>query len=400
MKLYMGIDIAKYRHAAVVLNAQGEVLVKLLEFDNNRAGFNQLLDCLASFDLPVEIALESTSHYWLATYEQLNNAGYRVHVLNPLQVRHFSRSGIRKNKTDRVDAQWIAEYLRVYETQLDEMHFNFYHQLRRLARFRLSLSDQIGDVKRQILAVLDMVFPEYQHFFSDVFNTTSRQLLEQAVVPQDFVAFELSELTQLIGQASRGYYGEAKAREIQTVAQQSIGLSSMAKAARVELDCLLIQLAGFENQVKVVDTALAELVESLPDTYLTTIPGVGSTAAAILLGEIGDIRRFESAEQLIAYAGIDPSVHQSGQFLGSRAHMSKRGSPHLRRILWLAATMARIKDPELNAFYQKKRAEGKSYGTAMGAVCRKLLVRIFVILREKRPYVVRDVILQPDPIPA
>jgi transposase len=193
--------------------------------------------------------------------------------------------------------------------------------------------------------------------------------------------------------------GEAKAREIQTVAQQSIGLSSMAKAARVELDCLLAQLIGFENQVKAVDTALAELVEALPDTYLTTIPGVGSTAAAIILGEIGDIRRFENAEQLIAYAGIDPSVHQSGQFVGSRAHMSKRGSPQLRRILWLAATMARIKDPELNAFYQKKRAEGKSYGTAMGAMCRKLLVRIFVILREKRPYVIRDVTLQPDPIP-
>jgi transposase len=400
MKLYMGIDIAKRSHTAVVLNAKGEVVVKTLAFDNNRAGIDQMLACLAGFELPVEIALESTGHYWLAVYEQLAEAGYRVHVLNPIQIRNFSRSGIRKRKNDRLDAQWIAEYLRVYEGQLDEMYFNTHLQLRRLSRFRLNLSDQIGDAKRRIVGLLDIVFPEYEQFFSDTLIQSSRQMLAKALAPQEFADFDLTELAQLLRRASHGYYGEAKAREIQGIAQQSVGSSFLLQAARVEMDCLLAQLTFFEAQIDTVDAALAELVETVPDTYLTTIPGIGTTAAAIILGEIGDVRRFEAVEQLIAYAGIDPTVYQSGEFEGNQAHMSKRGSPHLRRILWLAATMARIKDPELKAFYRKKRAEGKCYGTAMGAVCRKLLARIYVVLRDKRPYIIREMAAQPAAIPA
>lgn len=400
MKLYVGIDIAKRSHTAVVLDAKGEIVVKSLVFDNDRAGIDQLLACLAGFDLPVEIALESTGHYWLAVYEQLTNAGYRAHVLNPIQIRNFSRIGVRKRKNDRLDAQWIAEYLRVYEAQLDEMYFNTHLQLRRLSRFRLSLSDQIGDTKRRIIVLLDVVFPEYEGFFSDTFIQSSRHLLTKALTPQEFAALDLTELTQLLRRASRGYYDETKAAEIQAVAQRSVGSSFLRQAARVEMDCLLAQLSFFEAQIDSVDAALAELVEALPDTYLTTIPGIGTTAVAIILGEIGDINRFACVEQLIAYAGIDPTVYQSGEFEGSQAHMSKRGSPHLRRILWLAGTMARLKDPELKAFYWKKRAEGKCYGTAMGAICRKLLARIYVVLREKRPYIIRESSAQPAAIPA
>jgi transposase len=218
--LALGIDIAKRSHTAVVLNTKGEVVVKALAFDNNRAGIEQLLMCLAGFELPVEIALESTGHYWLAVYEQLAEAGYRVHVLNPIQIRNFSRSGIRKRKNDRLDAQWIAEYLRVYEGQLDEMYFNTHLQLRRLSRFRLNLSDQIGDAKRRIVVLLDIVFPEYEQFFSDTFIQSSRQMLAKALAPQEFAEFDLTELAQLLRRASHGYYGEAKAREIQEIAQQ------------------------------------------------------------------------------------------------------------------------------------------------------------------------------------
>lgn len=111
---------------------------------------------------------------------------------------------------------------------------------------------------------------------------------------------------------------------------------------------------------------------------------------AVILGEIGDINRFEGSNQLVAYAGIDPSVYETGQFKADQAHMSKRGSPYLRQAIWQAATIAAIYDPELKAYYQKKRKQGKTYGTAIGAVCRKLLVRIFIILKEQRPYVIRD----------
>lgn len=160
-------------------------------------------------------------------------------------------------------------------------------------------------------------------------------------------------------------------------------------AVHVEMRCLLSQIELLEEQQAEVEKAQEELMKSIPQ-YITTIPGIAVPTGAAILSEIGDVSRFESEEKLAAYAGIDATVHQSGQFNAARMHMSKRGSPYLRLALWQAASMAIQHNEELKVYYQKKRKEGKAHGTALGAVCRKLLVRIYVILKENRPYVVRE----------
>ena len=120
---------------------------------------------------------------------------------------------------------------------------------------------------------------------------------------------------------------------------------------------------------------------------ITTIPGIGPVLGAVILGEIGDIRRFEAPAKLVAYAGIDASVAQSGEFEASHNRMSKRGSPYLRRALFIAANVAVHFDPDLGAFYHRKRAEGKHHSTCLGAVSRKLCYIIHAILTENRPYI-------------
>ena len=130
-------------------------------------------------------------------------------------------------------------------------------------------------------------------------------------------------------------------------------------------------------------------MEQIPQ-HITSIPGVGAVTGAAILAEIGDVNRFENEDKLVAYAGIDASVHQSGQFQATEMHMSKRGSPYLRLALWQAASMCIQHNDELKAYYEKKRKEGKAHGTALGAVCRKLLIRIYTILKENRPYEIRE----------
>lgn len=400
MSLYLGIDVAKRRHVAVLLDERGTITTKAFKIDNNRTGIDELLDRLAGLNQAVVIGLEATGHYWLALYDQLSRAGYTVHVLNPLQVYAYRRSGIRKSKTDPIDAFWIADYLRIGSLHNAPQAVDLYLQLRQLTRFRSSLTNQLGDIKRRILAVLDRIFPEYETLFSDVFIATSRRLLAEAVTPEDFASFDLHELADIIHRSSRGRLGLAKAEELQALARRSIGVTFLMDAAQLELSCLLAQLDFLEAQVTDVDAALAELVAALPQQFLTTIPGIGPTVAAMLLAEIGDVHRFPTLDNLVAYAGIDPSVYESGAFQARQAHMSKRGSPHLRRALWLAAHLARLHDPELRAYFDKRRAEGKPYGVVMGALCRKLLARIFTILRQQRPYVVRSsqhAHLQSDP---
>lgn len=385
---YCGIDVSKYKHVALLMDAHSQVTKPAFTVTNDRCGFDLLLSELACLTEPVTVGLEATGHYWLGLYELLTAQGYPVVVLNPLQVHAYQRTDLRKCKNDRIDAYWIADFLRVAHCRRPaDQPPEVWLQLRELSRFRQRLSEHIGECKQKILNVLERVFPEYEQLFSDVFLTSSRRLLAEAVTAHEFAEFDLSELTRVLQTASRGRFGAAKAQTIQQAAQLSVGISFLTDAVRIEMRCLLNQLELLETQRQDVDTALAQLMAQLPQ-YITSIPGIGLATGATILAEIGDIQRFASLDKLVAYAGIDATVYQSGQFAATHTRMSKRGSPYLRQALWQAAGVAIQHDPELNAFYERKRAEGKAHGTALGAVCRKLLARIFVVLKEQRPYIV------------
>jgi transposase len=385
---YCGIDVAKRKHSAMVLDEKAETIQQNFTFKNSREGFDKLLSLLKPFSGELVVALEATGHYWLSLYECLSTANYPVVVLNPLQVHAYQRSGIRKRKNDRIDAFWIADYARVANQKATVKQAPELMQLRELTRFRFRLTENIGNCKRKLLTVLDRVFPEYETLFSSVFLTTSKELLAKAITAQEFADFDLQELTELLSRASRGRFGQDKAEAIVEKARHSIGISAFANSARVQVQCLLAQLNLLEAQCQEIDQEIETLMEQLPQ-HITSIPGVGAVTGAAILGEIGDINRFDSPEKLVAYAGIDATVYQSGNFEAAETHMSKRGSPFLRVALWQAASMAALYDPQLKDYYQKKKAEGKHHGTVVGAVSRKLLSRIFIILKENRPYEIR-----------
>jgi transposase len=385
---YCGIDVAKLKHVVSLMDEKGQVIRTAFTITNTRSGFDQLLETLQLQPDPVHIGLEATGHYWLALYDELTRQGYAVTVLNPLQVAAYRKTGIRKLKSDASDAVWIADYIRVSQLRPTTPDLPVLLQLRELTRFRFRLSEQIGDVKRKLLSILDRVFPEYERLFSSVFLQASRTVLQEAVSAQEFADFDLHELAALLSQASHGRFGQEKAELLQQQARQSVGVAFLADAARIEMKCLLDQISLLEEQRSQLDQAIAERMQQIPQ-HITSIPGIGPATGAAILAEIGDIQRFDTLDKLVAYAGIDATVYQTGQFQASEAHMSKRGSPYLRQALWLAAVAAILHDPSLKAYYQKKRDEGKHHGTAVGAVCHKLLARIFVILKEQRPYVIR-----------
>ena len=385
---YCGIDVGKRKHSAMVLDERAETVQQNFTFRNDRAGFDKLLSLLEPFAGQLVVALEATGHYWLSLYECLAKADHPVVVLNPLQVHAYQRSGVRRRKNDRIDAFWIADYARISNHSATEQSAPELVQLRELTRFRARLRENIGDAKRKLLAVLDRVFPEYESLFSSVFLTTSRQLLAQAVTAQEFADFDLGELTALLARASRGRFGAQKAQEIVQQAQQSIGLSLFADSARIQIHCLLAQLDLLEEQCQHIEQQIEKIMEAI-DQYITSIPGVGKVTGAAIRAEIGDIQRFSAPEKLVAYAGIDATVYQSGDFEAAETHISKRGSPFLRIAIWQAASMAAMYDPQLKDYYQRKKADGKHHGTVIGAVARKLLARIFIILKENRPYEIR-----------
>ena len=140
-----------------------------------------------------------------------------------------------------------------------------------------------------------------------------------------------------------------------------------------------------KQQVREMDRKIAEIMETL-DTPITTITGIGPTLGAYILSEIGDISRFSSAAKLAAYAGIDLTMRQSGEYNGVRNRMSKRGSPYLRHAIWLAASSTVLHDPALKLYFQKKRDEGKPYMASVGHACRKMVSIIYAVMRDNKAY--------------
>ena len=386
--IYCGIDVAKLKHAITLMDEKGQILKAAFTITNNRSGFDQLHKELQTVGGIITVGLEATGHYWLSLYDDLTRNHYPVIVLNPLQVAAYRKSGIRKVKRDASDAFWIADYIRVANLPPTEQNLPIFLQLRELSRFRFRLTEQVGDLKRKLLTILDRVFPEYEHLFSSVFLQASRAILQEAVSAQEFADFDLQELANVLAEASRGRFGLEKAEALRSQARQSVGIGFLTDAVHLEMRCILAQLELLDAQRGEIDQTIADLMQQIPQ-HITSIPGIGPVTGAAILSEIGDIQRFESADKLVAYAGIDATVYQTGQFEASEAHMSKRGSPYLRHALWCAATAAILHDPSLKSYYQKKRDEGKHHGTAVGAVCRKLLGRIFVVLKEQRAYVIR-----------
>ena len=245
--------------------------------------------------------------------------------------------------------------------------------------------DSVSDIKRKVIALLDQVFPEYESLFTDTFGKASLELLSEYTTPEEILNVDTDKLIETISIASRGRFGFDKATEIQNAARNSFGILLATDTIALLIRQYIEQIRFVEKQISILDEEIARLLSAF-ETQLTSITGVGPTLAAVILSEIGDVKRFNSAAKLAAFAGVDPTMKQSGDFTGSRNRMSKRGSPYLRRALWLAATVASFKDPSISAFYQRKRSEGKSHMTTLGHVVRKMVNIIFAVLRDNSPY--------------
>lgn len=385
--LFVGIDIAKRNHEASVIAQDGRVVRKAMRFANSQAGYNKFMDMVRSLKEPVVFGMEATGHYWLTLYTHLRNDGFTVHVINPIQSDALRGMYIRKTKTDSVDSVIIADVIRFGRYCETSVEPGDLQAMRELCRQRFYIIDMASDLKRKVIALLDQVFPEYEKLFSDTFGASSMEILSQYTTPEEMLSVSSQQLDEILEKASRGRLGAEKAVEIQNAARNSFGIVMASSSFSLIIRQYIEQIRSLEASVDVFDAEIARLLSGF-DTQLTTITGVGPTLAAVILSEIGgDIRRFSSPAKLAAYAGVDPTVRQSGDFSGSRMKMSKRGSPYLRRAIWLASTVAAFKDPAIHALYERKRAEGKDHMTVIGHVCRKMISIIFAVLRDNTPYV-------------
>ena len=375
------MDVAKETHVAAAMDSDGVVLLDPFAFQNDHEGFQLLKAKLETLDKnDLLIGLESTAHYAENLIFFLHAQGYRLAVINPVQTAAVRKTGIRKTKTDKIDSLLICKTLALSSFRLYTENDVKTLQLKSLCRFRQKLKKSKARLKIQLVSYVDMIFPELQFFFkSGLHIKTCYELLKAYSSPDDIAALHLTKLSNLLSKASRGRFGKEDARSLKSLAASSVGVKNTYIS--IQITQTIAQLELIESQLDELEQIIGQAMDEL-DSVIMTVPGIGKLNGAMILGEIGDIHRFSHPSKLLAYAGLDPVVNQSGKFTAKRTRMSKRGSKVLRYALINAAWNVSLNNDTFKRYFDSKIAQGHSHYDALAHTAHKLVRVLFKLLTD------------------
>lgn len=378
---YVGIDIAKNTHWASIMSSDGEIVKEPFSFSNDNSGFQKFISNLESLDkTKILIGLESTAHYGENIISYLFNLNYKIGLINPIQTANLRKSNIRKTKNDKVDTYIIIKALTLGNYSLITSRDINNLKLKGLCRSRHNLVTTRSKSKIQLVSYLDQIFPELAQFFKgNIHLNVSYQLLKEYSSPKQISSLHLTKLSNILHDNSHGRYGKQDAIRLRELAKSSVGIDNPSLSLQIKHAISQIEL--YNEQIAEIETLYKSILDEL-DSPILTIPGMSYNQAAVIVGYIGDINRFAHSCQLLAYAGLDPSVVQSGNFQAKSTRMSKRGSGTLRYSLVYSAHNVVLNNKTFKEYYELKRSQGKSHYCALGHVAHKLVRVIFKMLKD------------------
>jgi transposase len=391
----LGLDAAKHKVRAALRAAAEERFLFEKDLPVSAAGRRELVARLEQ-DVPengrLVVVLEATGVLHLNWSAALTKAGYAVAVINPLMARRLGtfQNSIRQNKTDSIDARGLCELGARHGEKL-LAHYRFalkpeQFALQRLQTVRKALRTSLTNLKKSYQSLLDLSFPELGQLM-ELDGLGLRALLCQAPTPAAIARKRRSTL-------EKDWKLRPKAARLQALAADSIADPALSAASAPALQVILQALGAMETRLRSLDQQIQTLARQSVDpktkALVESIPGFGPTTAAKVLAYLpSEILRCDSnrkvAARLQAFMGNDPRLKKSGQWKG-QTKMSKRGVETLRTAFFQAAFSAAQHDPELKAFYQRKRTQGKCHQLALSHLMRILTRRLVAVLRSGKPY--------------
>lgn len=382
----VGVDVSKGKSMVAVVAPLGKVIIQPFEVTHTSSALGQLTQTLKALDGEVRVVMEHTGRYYESIAAFLHDAGFFVSGVNPLLITQYGNNTIRKVKTDKADAVKIAKYaldnwsdLNQY-TPVDHIRYN----LKTLNHQYLHFTKIKSSEKCNLIELLEQTFPGANQFFtSPVRKDGSQKWI-------DFVfEFWHVDCVRNLSQPAfvekyhkwcsrHGYdFNENKAKKIHIKAKELIALISKSSSVKLMIKQAVSLLLATSRTVEAIREEMITLAAQLPEyPIVRDMFGVGPTTGPQLIAEIGDISRFQRKQALVAYAGVDPSVNQSGMHVSKSGSCSKRGSPYLRKTLFMIMTAFMQHSPVEQPIYQfldRKRAEGKPYYVYMTAGANKFL---------------------------
>ena len=388
MVVSVGIDVSKDKHDCFIVSSEGEVLADAFIIPNTMDGFHYLLQRIRHCTAPqdkIKVGLEATGHYSYNLLGFLLDNGLTTYVLNPLRTNLYRKSlSLRKTKTDRVDARTIASML-LSDAGLKPYTDTAYHneELKSLTRYRFDKVQERAKLKTSISRLVCILFPELEKLVPTLHMASVYALLSEFPSAHAIASVHLTRLTNLLSESSHGRYGKDTAVIFREAARNSIGSDMPAKSLELKHTIKLIQ--ELTSEIDEIEAEIKSIMDEINSPILT-IPGISYNMGAMIIAEIGDFSRFDSADKILAYAGMSPSTYQSGQLDNCYSHMEKRGSRYLRYALYNATKYVCHWDESFGTYLAKKRAEGKHYNVAISHAAKKLVRTIYAMEKSKQSY--------------
>jgi transposase len=363
-----------------IISAANQTVVSKFTVQNDKAGFEQLLTTFNSLSHPkdIRIGFESTAHYALNLELFLENANHSFMEINPVLIKEYKQStSLRRTKTDSIDCESIARWLMTVEYKPHSKGFYHAYSLKSLTRLRDRLVRQRSFYLVKITNVLDHTFPEFKPFFHERLSKTAFYLLENYSSAEKMARMNAVSYEKLRS-LSRGKFSPQQFLRLKELAANTIGVNN--SIFDVELNSLLTLYKALVKEIDTLEKEINTLIEEAHPHYMS-VPGIGSLSASVIYSEYGDISNFSTPAQMLAFAGIEPGVNDSGtESHGGR--MVKHGSSQLRYVLINCCLPLIRFDMTFAAYYAKKRGEGKPHRVAITHVAKKLVRVIYALERQ------------------
>ncbi len=391
-RLNVGIDVSKDDFKAAVKDTRNKTIMPARTYTQNRPGmdaFQKDVDELREeYDCDVIYGMESTGIYHLPLYQYLLDAGEDVKLFNGLEMKRFKEGKIRKTETDKIDAENIAEALILeWDSHQDIKNDEpMLIRIRELERLHDRLTKKSSKCKSQAIRVMDILCRGYTDLFNDIFSTSSIEIIRHTIRKTRLFETDAETMTEILQEYMSNSKAKGKAKKLDKIFQNTVVPEFMKDPCILEIHMLIQQFQMIKKQIDRIERKLEKLVEK-QDPYMLSVPGIGPLTAGIILGELRDISRFSSGKEVTAFAGLDPSIKESGK-MRKTGKISKRGPPHLRKALYNAVLPALQFNPVCKEFYDRLDKKGKHHNVARVAVARKLLLIAFSVEKNQHEFYV------------
>jgi transposase len=393
----IGLDVAKGESKGQVFLAKGMPHGKSFSVFHTTSGFSQFNRLIKEIEdltgvTPMFI-LEATGHYHASVVQFLDEHNYVYIILNPLIAHEAKKSSsLRKVKTDAMDAYRLCELFYKEDFEPYKKRGERFLSLRSLSRQHDAITRLSVQTKLQFQALLDQVFPEYVGIFGDLYSNVSLNTLLEFPTAQAVLSVSETHLAERIKSLCKSRsqrWAEEKAEQIMMAATRNPFRSALIESHLISLEMLIKIILQYKEHLSNLKKKIDALAQEFEEyRIIQSIPGIGEKIAATIISEIGEIDRYNHPKKLVAFVGVDPSVHSSGKFTATINRITKRGSARLRHALYEAVSCGLRKSgcEKLKTFYAKKKDEGKPYKVIMVACINKLVHWIYALLKRKEVF--------------